>query len=162
MRSSLRSSSLKASSLLSELETWRALASPSLPPLQRAWGDFLRHLPWIRFVTATFARPIHAEEARKRWGYWIHDLETYEWRWPLRPIIWALGWERQRRGVLHIHALVARVEDVPKFVAIRRWEWIGGGFARIVTYDPNQGGAYYIAKDGDVEVSDSWFDPEDT
>ncbi len=155
---SSRSSSFMALSLLSELETWRALASPSLPPIQREWGDWLGPFPWIWFVTATFANPVHPEQARKRWGRWIHDLEAYEWRWPLRPIIWAVGWERQRRGVLHIHALVARVEDVPSFVAMRRWERIGGGYARIVTYDPAKGAAYYIAKGGDVELSPVWFE----
>jgi hypothetical protein len=50
------------------------------------------------------------------------------------------------------------VEGVPNFFAMAEWERRTNGFARILDYNPAKGAAYYLAKGGDVEVSDTWFE----
>jgi len=68
------------------------------------------------------------------------------------------GDEQQERGVLHYHALLGRVEGVGLFGAVRLWEGFAGGWAKIEHYDNAFGGTFYLAKDGEVELSPAWFD----
>jgi hypothetical protein len=141
-----------------ELARVRAEEFPSVPPTQWGWYDFLSPHPWTWFVTLTFASPIHPEQAGKRWARWINALERHSSRRPkLTPVIWARGDERQSRGVLHYHALVGNVLGVPEVTALRLWERLGGGFGRITPYDRSRLGALYIAKDGNVGLSDAWW-----
>ncbi len=141
-----------------ELAATRARLSAALPPLQAAWGEFLRPHPWAWFVTLTFADPVHPEQANKRFRRWIAALERHPDRCAHGPIVWARGDERQRRQVVHFHALLAGVEKIQIFAAINLWRRIGGGWARIEPYDPSRGGEFYIAKSGDVELSATWFE----
>lgn len=126
--------------------------------LARAWGDWLDPLPFDWFVTLTFPVQVHPEQAHKRWRRWIRALEHH----PKRPagidLIWARADEQQRRQVIHFHALIALVGSVPIFSAGKLWERIGGGWAHIRPYQSGLGGAYYISKGGDVELSSVWFD----
>jgi hypothetical protein len=106
----------------------------------------------------TFVSPIHPEQAVKRWGRWITALGRHPSRRPkLTPVIWARGDELQSRGVLHFHALIGNALGVSHFVGLRLWERLGGGFARISPYDRSRLGALYLAKGGEVELSDPFW-----
>ncbi len=72
-------------------------------------------------------------------------------------IIWARGAEDQDRGAVHYHAVLARTTGIAPFAAMKLWERIGGGSARVVPYDATQRGVFYISKEGDVDVSATWF-----
>jgi hypothetical protein len=144
---------------IADLQEVRAHRSASLlPPLQAAWGGWLDQLPFDWIVTLTFAVQVHPEQARKRWLRWIRALEHH----PARPVgielIWARADEQQRRQVIHFHALIALVGSVSIVSASKLWERIGGGWAHIRRYQSGLGGAYYISKGGDVELSPVWFD----
>jgi hypothetical protein len=138
-----------------DLAAFQAQHAAQRSPLIQAWGDFLRRVPWEWFLTLTFASRVHAEQAKKRIERWIHAIETNPARNHQGPCRWAVGWEYQQRHVLHAHMLLADVGAVPIFVALALWRRIGGGSARIDRYDPAKPGAYYIAKAGDIDLSES-------
>lgn len=138
-----------------DLDAVRAELAAHLPSLQREWGTWLRPWPWEWFGTFTFARAIHPEQADKRW----RAIQLNESRRMRGPVVWVRGAERQERGVLHYHALLGRVDGAELFGAVRLWEGLAGGWAKIEPYNNAFGGAFYVAKDGDVEVSAAWFDP---
>jgi hypothetical protein len=130
-----------------------------IPPLQAIWGDWLSSFSWDWFVTLTFAVDVHPEQARKRFLRWLDAVEHH----PLRPagiaLIWVRADEQQRRQVIHSHALLACVGNVPIIGASTIWQRIGGGWAHIRPYQAGLGGAHYIAKGGDIELGPVWFDP---
>lgn len=143
-----------------DLQRARVERSASLPPLQAAWGDWISSCPWDWFVTLTFAVDVHPEQARKRTQRWLDAVEHHRNRPAGIPLIWVRADEQQRRQVIHSHALLAVVGSVPIMAASRLWQRIGGGWAHIRPYQPGLGGAYYIAKGGDIELSPVWFEPE--
>jgi hypothetical protein len=59
--------------------------------------------------------------------------------------------------VIHFHALLAGVAGIPRMAAIKQWERIGGGWARIDIYRHDLRGSYYVAKHGEIELSATWF-----
>ena len=59
--------------------------------------------------------------------------------------------------MIHFHALLAGVAGIPRMAAIKQWEHIGGGWARIDIYRHDLPGSYYVAKAGDIELSATWF-----
>jgi hypothetical protein len=137
----------------------RAIASSSLPPLQAVYGDFIRYRPWDVFGTFTFQDWIHPERANKLWNAWLRAIQHSRFRTCRhQPLIWVRSTEMQHRRVIHYHALVAGVTGVPAFAAIRLWEQIASGYARIVPYDARRGAAYYIVKRGEIDLSPDWFD----
>lgn len=125
--------------------------------LTEAWGTFLRERPWDLIAHLTFPDRVHPEQAARRFSRWITQLDRNPIRGVRSPIIWVRGTEYQQRGVVHYHALLAGTGSLPPFVAIRLWARVAGGTARILPYDPRLGGAYYITKRGDVDVSPTWF-----
>jgi hypothetical protein len=153
------SSAARSSWVESGLRDARAIASSSLPLLQREWGDFLRYRDWDWFVTLTFPDRVHPEQGNRRWRAWIHSLEQSEFRTLHgQLLIWIRATEIQSRGVLHYHALLANVPGIPPFVAMRLWEQISSGFARVLPYDRRRGACYYIAKcANEIDVSEAWF-----
>ena len=140
-----------------DLAAHRATRSAGLPPLQAAWGTFLQPHPWDLFVTLTFANPVHPEQGRKRFLRWITALERHPARRANGAVVCERGYEHQRRHVIHYHLLLAGVDGIPIFAAIHAWHRIGEGGADIRRYSPGRGGAFYIAKGGDVELSPTWF-----
>jgi hypothetical protein len=63
-----------------------------------------------------------------------------------RPIMWFRCDEiGSRTGRFHIHALVAGVSDVSRMTWLQEWNR-RSGWARILAFDPAQGGARYCAK----------------
>jgi len=141
-----------------DLDAVRAELAAHLPPLQRQWAEWLRPGPWEWFATFTFASPVHPEQANKRWARWISAIQWGGARTTRGEIVWARATEQQKRGVIHFHAVLGRVAGVGTFWAMRRWESIAGGFARIEPYMPGRGGIFYLVKKGDVELSPDWFD----
>lgn len=124
-----------------------------------AWGEWLEGHPWDWYATMTFAEPVHPEQAGKRWARWIRDLEKRE-RCGVR---WARALEWQKRQVIHYHALVwfGGREQGHRLTSMKRWEEIGQGFSRVVTYDPARGAGYYlgkyVAKGGEVDLGGAWW-----
>ena len=141
-----------------DLDAVRAELAAHLPPLQRELGNWLRPWPWDWFGTFTFASPVHPEQADKRWRRWVSAIQHNGGRTTRSPVVWVRGNEQQERGVLHYHALLGRVEGVGSFGAIRLWEGLAGGWAKIEPYNNAFGGTFYLAKEGDVELSPAWFD----
>jgi hypothetical protein len=145
--------------LQAAIDEARTIASSRLPPIQAAWGDFIRYRDWTWFFTGTFADAVHPEQANKRWTAWIRALEQSRFRTDKQqPIIWARATELQRRGVYHYHSLVAGVTGIPLMSAMILWERIAGGYGRVVAYDVQRGGAFYVVKRGEIDLSDAWFD----
>lgn len=141
-----------------DLDAVRAELAAHLPPLQRELGNWLRPWPWDWFGTFTFASPVHPEQADKRWRRWVSAIQHNGGRTTRSPVVWVRGNEQQERGVLHYHALLGRVEGVGLFGAVRLWEGLAGGWAKIEPYNNAFGGTFYLAKEGDVELSPAWFD----
>ena len=132
----------------------RAQQLDKLSPVQQAWGDWLRLRSYDWFVTLTFIDPIHPEQAEKRFRRWISVIERHPARSHHGPCRWVASWERQRRGVLHAHGLIADVGGIPYTAAGAIWHQVGRGYALIRPYDPERGAAYYLAKQGDIAFSD--------
>ena len=116
---------------------------------------------WDWYATMTFAHHVHPEQAGRRWARWLRALEKQA----ACRVRWARALEWQKREVLHYHALVwFEQQDLaggpPRLAAMKKWEEIGGGFSRIVAYDPARGGGYYlgkyVAKGGEVDVGGRW------
>jgi len=122
-----------------------------------SWGDFLHRLPFDWFLTLTFPTPVHPEQAAKRWQRWVATLQRHPDRAGAGPLVWARAEERQTRGVIHFHGLLAGIAGIPRMAAIRLWERAGGGWGRIEIYRQDLRGSYYVAKRGDIELSPSWF-----
>ena len=125
--------------------------------IARAWGAFLLPYPWHLITHLTFLDSVHPEQAGRRFERWIAALEHHPGRRRRGPIIWVRGAESQRRDALHFHALLAGTAGIAPFAAMRLWERIGRGSARVFLYAPDRGGAHYISKGGDIEVSAVWF-----
>jgi hypothetical protein len=124
-----------------------------------ATGSYLAKYTWSHLGHSTFPGRTHPESADKAFRRWIRTLERLETRFfPDLPAVWARGTEFQQRGTLHFHFLLGNLEGVPSFYAMKLWEKFTRGHARIESYDPRRGGAFYVAKGGDVDFSDSWFD----
>ena len=125
--------------------------------LNRAWDALLRPCPWTLLAHLTFSDRVHPEQGAKRFARWIAALEHHPSRHERGRIIWARGAEDQDRGAVHYHAVLARTTGIAPFAAMKLWERIGGGSARVVPYDATQRGVFYISKEGDVDVSATWF-----
>jgi hypothetical protein len=132
---------------------------PVRPDLQAPLGQWLGTFPWDWYATMTFAEPVHPEQAVKRWDRWVRDLERRQ----AHRVRWARALEYQKRGVIHYHALVwfGGASQAHRLTAMDQWVLIGGGFARIVTYDPHLGATHYlgkyIAKGGEIDLGGKWW-----
>lgn len=124
----------------------------------------LRGFEWHWFIGLSFAKPVHPEQANRRFHRWVRALE----RAAGSETRWVRSSEQQKRGVLHYHALLrfvkgAALDKLDAFHWMKRWESKGGGFARIRPYDDSQNGAYYLAKHvsngGEIDFDDRWDSP---
>ena len=118
-----------------DLDAVRADLAAPLPPLQREWGKWVRDFSWDWFGTFTFPSAIHPEQADKRWTRWVWAIQRSGGRTTRDPVVWVRGAERQERGVFHYHALLGRVAGVGLFGAVRLWEGLAGGWAKIEPYN---------------------------
>jgi hypothetical protein len=110
--------------------------------LVASWGEFLSQFHWHWFVTLTFVGDVKTFSARRKCEAWLRALE----RASGMPIAWYRGDEYgDRGGRFHFHLLVANVAHLDQFEWMRRWEMMGGGFARIYPYNSELGAAYYVS-----------------
>jgi hypothetical protein len=130
---------------------------------REAYVAWVRQLPWDWFATWTLpagATLSHFDRAHRRWS---GRMQTEVGR-QLRQF---LAVEYQQNGTPHGHALVYGCAGFDQFRAMRFWEEISGGFARIYVYDPARGAAAYCAKyvtkrtDTELRIIGPWprYDP---
>jgi len=135
-------------------------------PTSEAWVTFLRRFHWDWFATFTFRETIHPEAADKKFRVWVSQInrQLFGVRWYKRKsggVAWVRGLEWQRRGVIHYHALMTHPlnlnNKLSRLEAMRRWERLGGGFARIEAVESQQDTcAYvskYVVKGGEIDLS---------
>ena len=139
--------------------------------LRDAWAEFLSAYTFQWFATLTFETNVHPEAALKRWRFYTNQLNRslYGRRWQKKEhggIYWILGIERQKRGVIHFHALMGAVNDLNEIA--RRLFWMDywnelAGFARIEAIRSNEAAlryvTKYVVKGGDIEFSKNLGDP---
>src|SRR6266566_5553247 len=127
-------------------------------PVTEGWEDFLGGHPWTLIAHLSFAAVrMHPDQAARRFSHWIIRLERQRGRRIRGPIVWVRGSETQQRGVPHFHVLLANTGRLRPFAAMRIWEDIAGGTARIFRYDPGRGGIAYVVKGGSIDLSRTWF-----
>ena len=119
-------------------------------------------MPWHWFVTLTFPHEIHPEAADKLFRVWSRQVNqcafgTASRKDPARQMVYARGTERQKRGVIHYHAVAFNTGFVGRREAMELWHQYSGGIARI--YAPDEIGnvcAYvtkYVVKGGEIDLS---------
>lgn len=118
--------------------------------LVAAWARFATDLAeWDWYYTLTFRRDTHPEAANKSFRLWVHKINRriFGVRYWKRgqSVRWIRATERQRRGTIHYHGLMADVGGLRRFDYMKVWEQ-QSGFARIFPFDPEKGAAHYIAK----------------
>lgn len=143
---------------------------PQLKPLkwrvQDGWAEFISRYPWEWFVTLTFISDIHPEAALKSMRVWISKLnrELFGPRWYKKVpkgAYWVAAIEYQKRGVIHLHILMAGVGDARRLSYMDIWESMGNknGFARIEPAQSNNAVSRYLSKyvtkDGEIFLSDN-------
>ena len=133
--------------------------------LRDAWADFLSPIEFQWFATLTFEANVHPEAALKRYRRFTNNLNRtlYGRRWMKKPqdgIHWIVAVERQKRGVVHLHALLGDPHDLN--ASTRRLYWMDhwnemAGFARIEAIRSSDAVlryvTKYVVKDGDIEFS---------
>jgi hypothetical protein len=137
-----------------DLAAVRAAQVARRSPLENAWGDLLRDLPWQWHASLIVPKRVPIEQIPQRWQRWIDAVESHRERQSALPVIWVYGLERAQRTT--VRALLAGVAGVSRFHAIRAWNQLGGGWAHVTDYDPALGGHYRLAK-SEVRLSDAWF-----
>jgi hypothetical protein len=126
--------------------------------LMQAWVQLLQRRRWQWFVTLTFRDDVHAEAADKRFYEFLGELQRR--REELRflddtAIQWAVSSERQRRGVLHFHVLLANVGKLPYAAIQTAWcsghAWVEGvkGNSSVIRYCSK-----YVVKGGHVMLGE--------
>ena len=139
--------------------------------LRDAWVIFLSVYTFQWFATFTFETNVHPEAALKRWRFFINQLNRalYGRRWQKKEhggVYWILGIERQKRGVIHFHALMGAVNDLNEIASrlscMDYWNELAG-FARIEAIRSNEAAlryvTKYVVKGGDIEFSKNLGDP---
>lgn len=133
--------------------------------LRDAWADFLSPVPFQWFVTLTFETNVHPEAAIKRWRRFTNEINRslYGRRWMKKDhggIYWIVALERQKRGVVHFHALMGDIHDLNEITRRLDWmdEWYAmAGIARIEPIRSSEAVLRYVTKyvikDGDIEFS---------
>lgn len=98
-------------------ENRKAASLPQTHPafeLQSAWISLLSRYQWDLFGSLTFRDETHPESAMKRFRLFISMInrKLYGPRWAKhnKGVSWCVAVERQARGVLHFHCLLADPE----------------------------------------------------
>jgi len=107
----------------------RAVREAPAEDLRAAWVEFLGRWTWDLFGSHTFREDAHPEAAMKRFRLFVSILnrKLYGPRWYKqgRGIRWVCAMERQARGVVHFHSLLAS----PELVELLRASWRPGAAA---------------------------------
>ncbi len=133
--------------------------------LQEAWVEFLSPFQFQWFCTLTFERNVHPEAGFKTFRRFVNELnrDLYGRHWMKTAqggIYWIVALERQKRGVIHFHALIGSPEDLNRIARrltwMDRWQQLAG-YARIEPIrDDTAVRRYvtkYVTKGGDIEFS---------
>lgn len=141
--------------------------------LQSAWVELLDRYHWDLFGSLTFREDTHPESAYKRFRLFLSMLnrKLYGPRWfkHNKGISYCLALEKQRRGVVHFHCLLADPELVPMLKAgwfqqdNGRWSnelnemWNElAGFARVQPVEQREAVtrycSKYVVKGGEIEL----------
>lgn len=138
-----------------------------------AWVDMLRPYRWDWFITVSFSgNYIHPEQADKIWRLWVsqmnRELHGPRWYKKQKGVVWVRALELQKRGVIHFHGLM-RHPEFPLDKKLSRWAEMEvlfelAGISRIYTprsqHDVINYCAKYVFKEGDIEVSPNFRDPQ--
>lgn len=113
----------------------------------------LSEVRWDFFCSFTFRNPVPSEPVRiKMFFHWLRDFSPYLLTVCEYPA-WVLRSERgEQTDREHLHSLLAgcrpsRVNSRTAMVAMRCWQLVGGGWARVSVYRPELDGARYVVKD---------------
>lgn len=140
--------------------------------LQEAWIALLEPFGFQWFCTLTFELNVHPESGLKKFKRFTNEINRalYGRRWMKTNqggIHWVVALERQKRGVIHFHALMGAHEDLN--VVARRLSWMDrwqvlAGFARIEPIRDNTAVrryvTKYVVKGGDIEFSQNLRQPQ--
>jgi hypothetical protein len=139
------------------------MASNRTEDLQSAWIELLGRVSWEWFATLTFREEISPAAADKRFRTLISmgNRELYGPRWSKKRkgIIWARAIETQRRGVIHMHALLNGVGGLSPLLFRLRWNELSG-FSKIES--PRSSLAVrryvtkYVRKGGELDIGGCW------
>ena len=132
--------------------------------LVNGWVQFLSQWDWQWFATLTFRDYVFPgqENPDKRWRYFVAQMnkDAYGRRWHKKGkhghgILWACASERQRRGVLHYHALFGQVGEMRRLTWMDLWDRLAG-YAKITKVESqpsvNTYCAKYVTKGGLIDV----------
>jgi len=130
--------------------------------LNEAWVKFIeRFEPYYWYATLTFKNEVtqgRAERQFKRFIRLINEsLYGRRYRNKGTGVSWVKAIERQRRGVIHFHALVGgEVWRLRRFTFMDLWRegasfgngkrFQANGFAKIEKYEPKLGARHYLSK----------------
>jgi len=110
-----RGSAASKARMLRQLQRLPEYAKTS--DLREAWVKLLGEYHWDLFGTLTFRNDTHPEAAHKLFRMFMSQLNRilYGPRWHKhgKGIAWCVAMERQLRGVLHLHCLLAEPELIP-------------------------------------------------
>jgi hypothetical protein len=133
----------------------------TVPPLQEAWTEFLSRWQWDWFCTLTFRDQVHPEAADKRFRVFVSQInrQLFGVRWAKhqKGVRWVRAMEKQRRDVIHYHALLGGggLSDLRRLSWMDRWNELAG-YARIE--QPRDGNAVrsycakYVIKGGEIDI----------
>lgn len=134
--------------------------------LQDAWLEFISPYDFDIFATLTFREDIEPWKAEKRFNKWIGSLNCYLFGWRYKRkglgIRYVVGIEYQKRGTLHLHALLGAegLKEINRDYIAKLWKNNGqrykktgklvdrivNGHAVIEDYDPSRGAKHYMTK----------------
>jgi len=147
---------------LEQLITLRVNNYPIPITLNEAWGQFIgKFEPYHWYATLTFKNEVSQGRAERQFYRWVRIANEmlYGKRYRVKGlgVSWIKAIERQRRGILHIHALIGGdIWRLRRFTFMDLWREGGffdngkrfypNGFAKIVKYDSKLGAKYYLSK----------------
>jgi hypothetical protein len=143
--------------------------------LQKGWQEFISRYDFDLFVTLTFREDIKHRKAVTRFKKWLGSLNhaLFGWRYKRKGlgIRYAVAYESQKRGTLHLHVLLGAegLKELNMEYMAKLWKCNGqrdkngtlidrivNGHAVIDIYDPARGAIQYmtkhIFKDGEIDM----------
>ncbi len=141
----------------------------ALPSLHEGWLELVGRVKWDWMGTLTFPDVVDSRTADRVFKVWVSKANraAYGRRWlkHKQGVQWVRASERQIRGVLHYHVLLARVGNLQPSSCVSDWRAIKGGLAKITRVKSQKAVARYVTKvvhiGGELEVGGNWSE-EDT
>jgi hypothetical protein len=128
---------------------------------RQAWEGFINQhsTPWDWFATLTFKDFKSIYSAQRHFIRWTRLINREIFRGRAKrdgaSISWVAGYEKQERGALHIHALLANTDHLMRNHWAKVWWQHTGGYAD-VCQARIQGATHYltkyILKDGEIDI----------